>query len=355
MSSDGRFAAAPEEVDLPLFFLHVSDIHFAQVNPASLPHRTRQAWSRVPFLDRLLGHDPRTLARLDQFFEGVRGYGSWHLVQTGDVTGFGSVSEFQAGSRYFSSTLTPPYGDFWGLRLPDWKRRSVSGNHDRWPGNGWMFGTSNPWHGSPHFYTTPLVDRAIQAPSFPPIRFLGIDSEREVNPFGMRRLLAVGSFRDEVARLRRALDHRRAREIHILMMHHSRLAADCRTNGIERVSREMLDRLVGDYDIRVVLTGHVHAPRIEEIPVGDGAHRLLETRCGTTAQKLNRPVRTYLELSWMPDAAQRVARNARKSQSLLVHRLAAENGSLVWRSQAFRLSRHGFRPTGITGARVLWP
>jgi hypothetical protein len=176
------------------------------------------------------------------------------------------------------------------------------------------------------------------------LRLLFIDTDADVGPYSFNRLLGQGDFVSQLTRLREMLPHVEAAEIRVLVMHHSLMPPQPEGEAlpprkrIPRVleitpgSRRVLDRLLVELNIRVVLTGHLHVPRLSIISVSNGTERssILEARCGTTTQRDRYPDEIYSRVA--PD-------RQLPPNTLIVHKIIETNGSSIWRSEIFWLNR----------------
>jgi len=176
-------------------------------------------WAALPWFDGLLGHSYDSLAKLDKLFRRLLKEEDAKLIFTGDLTSMGHPDEFVLGESFLEGDLTPPYGNFIGLQCPDWRTRSVSGNHDHWPGS--------PVFGLPGdalykaFRFCPFMTPLIDLPTGHKLRFAGIDTDGDVNPMGLCRLLARGAFLGQLAELDKTMPPPEPSEIRALVLHHS--------------------------------------------------------------------------------------------------------------------------------------
>ena len=105
-------------------------------------------------------------------------------------------------------------------------------------------------------------------------------------------------------------------------------------------TRMVLDHFLVDYDIKVIMCGHRHVPRLTRYRASNGteAATVLEARCGTTTQRDEYPYELVRKMS----ADRRLPPN-----TLMLHRVIERNGSLLWRSEIFWRNRSG-RFVGIS-------
>ena len=125
-------------------FVHVSDLHFGDVDPKTFDAAAPNLWAKCHWFDGLLGHSARALMALDAFFHNLRDAEDAQLIVTGDLTTVGHQKHFGMAERYLGAYLAPPDGNYWGLGATDWKERAVSGNHDHWPGRATVWGAAGP-------------------------------------------------------------------------------------------------------------------------------------------------------------------------------------------------------------------
>src|SRR2546426_567955 len=105
-------------------FVHVSDLHFGDVDPPTFDAVAPNLWAKCHWFDGLLGHSGRALGSLDAFFnnlrENLREAEPVRLLVTGDVTTVGKEKQFEMADRYLSAYVAPPEGNYWGLAAADW-------------------------------------------------------------------------------------------------------------------------------------------------------------------------------------------------------------------------------------------
>lgn len=301
-------------------YIHVSDLHFA----GTMQRALYDPWARhVPILDGLVGHDPKALRYLHSTFQSLRRTEpQLDLIVTGDLTAQSIVAEFDLAETFLKSrTNTIP---FLGLGVPDWIKFSIPGNHDQWPG--YRFCIWGPCNARVRrmFPNDAFVIDSFELKPGLPLVFLGLNSDADVGPYSSDRILARGSFVTAIGKLRQLIDDRDPSEIRILLLHHSleydggKYASMGRTPLIiDDASRAELLQLLEDYDVRVVLTGHAHEPfHTGVLPniAGKAGVGVLESRCGTTSQRLRGSL-----------------------NSLFVHRIEGDNqtGSFEWRSSLY--------------------
>ncbi|MCX4151768.1 MULTISPECIES: metallophosphoesterase [Paraburkholderia] len=302
-------------------YIHISDLHFAGPTQRFFYDR----WARYfPVLDGLVGHDPNKLNYLENTYGRLKATEpDVDLVVTGDLTAQSLDSEFD-DAECFLETVTPA-PTFYGLGVAAWKDLAVPGNHDQWPGIPFTpIGTCNARVRAifPH---TASVTHSFTLANGVPVVFLELNGDADVGAASPERVLARGSFVSAIHRLRNLLDRRDDREVRILLLHHSIEFPGRsypfmteRPLSIDDPSRTEIEKLLSDYDIRVVLTGHAHEPFFVgplQGVAGRAGFGVMESRCGTTTQRLKK----------------------RGLNSLFVHRVErdASTHTFIWRSSLY--------------------
>ncbi len=98
-----------------------------------------------PIWDGLLGHSYLSLVRLEQLFAKLKHQENAELLLTGDLTAYGSQTQFDTAADYLGAILRPPRAlNPIGLRQNKWNSHSVPGNHDHWSGKPLIFGGPTP-------------------------------------------------------------------------------------------------------------------------------------------------------------------------------------------------------------------
>lgn len=335
----GVLARRESELNRLLTLVHVSDLHFGHVAFDSLDARARRIWALHPAFDGLLGHSGLGLRHLEEFFQSL-GAEEPRLVVTGDVTAYGHDAQFESASSFLGATLQQGAQVPVGLNEPSWLKRSVPGNHDHWPGRAWPIGKPTAMLGALYpKERLPLCDDSIHLPNGFRLRFLGVNSDSDVRPHGIRRLMARGAFRSGLEGISQSgdLGPVEEREIRVLLIHHS-LVWKHYVLGMAKSSRAALGQFLAAEGIKLVLTGHTHDPSLHphDIPDQGGTHRVWEARCGTTTQ------RTDVPYSWSKMAREK-RRPLSRMNSLLLHRFFGDRRKLEWRAEAWALTRRGFR------------
>lgn len=350
-------------------FVHISDIHFSDSNHDS---KALALYAAIPKLDGFLGHDYQSLTMLDEFFTDMVDNEEAELIVTGDITRVGGVFEFSMARTYLERELTPPQGNFTGLREPNWLTRAIPGNHDHYPGIPLLIG--GPTAGLAATFPNPKLPRMVTSDlgsDGHELTFLLVNTDADVPCLHPDRWFARGSFVSQIDELERQLDEReqrlgkkRDKEIRILCLHHSRAQRGPMLE-MDQSSRDRLSNFIPKYGIAILLSGHIHEPPLVRMETAVNTTDdtvfadYLEARCGTTTQR---------NLFHIPYYWRRILHTlhikklGHWSNTLLVHRISQENGAIIWESDLFMETPYGFQPAPLThrhcmvNPRVrLWP
>jgi hypothetical protein len=372
-------------------FIQISDLHFGDLGRrGEVVHAVgmKTLWTLCPFFKGLAGHEPRALIDLMDFVEEMRqGDPGIVLLVTGDLTSTGKASQVGRALQFIGAELPPPSARAVGLRTGTWldeamrggdrtgsRHQAIPGNHDHWPGRVfvsiramelaffWLLGRPQShmrqWRRHlPFIQQTRFPLRGTQVH----LRFLALNSDADVGGWGPQRVLARGSFHTQLQRLERELGPADPNEVRILLLHHSlayradhppykgptwlsRLWHKCfRPSAlgvleINAASRRLLRRLLGRLEVSVILTGHTHqvhvacdhvlSPKLRRI-------QFLEACCGTTTQL------TEVPRKW-PALFDGSEKRKLDPNTLLIHRLFAENQRIVWKTETWRRGDNGF-------------
>jgi hypothetical protein len=289
------------------------------------------------------------------------------LIVTGDLTSTGHVSQYDRASRFLSKRVAVAEREYFGLGTPDWRDWSVPGNHDYWPGKYFYFGAARR-----HMRIWAREFPAV-GPSIPlmggevRLRFMRLDTDSGVRTWGPSRFLARGNCTKQLRKLEERLSKiglPSPDEIRVLLLHHSLAYRDpstdllpCRVGRLaerflERClghssllgrlemnmgSRDMLRRLLAQFNIRVILTGHTHTPYIASRPAACRTPprliHVLEACCGTTTMVDQVPA------GW---PAHRDTRKLHPN-TLIIHRLEVDGARIVWHAETWwRDAEQGF-------------
>ncbi|WLB24472.1 metallophosphoesterase family protein [Bradyrhizobium japonicum] len=334
--------------------LHISDLHFGDKLGGyavdELSTELPMLISRFPHFEGWLGHHYKALSALHDFHRWFsRNHPHAPVLITGDLTANGATAQFALASAYLNAgTGERNFG--LDLGLMEWRRHTISGNHDKWPGSNRIVGRSTTGWSTTFAEPFPIVAPPIEIRRGFAVRLLYIDTDDEVSPFGIDRILARGKFTKQLLALRDQIPPVADDEIRVLIMHHSLMppppesvAADEATPAnpsrfapmeIVGETRRVLDHFLVDYGIKVVMCGHLHVPRLTVYRASNGteANLVLEARCGTTTQRDHYPyelVRTMSSKRKLPP------------NSLIVHKVVERGRSLIWKSDIFWRNRSG--------------
>lgn len=355
-------------------YLQISDLHFA----GPLQRSAVDPWWRyVPCLKGYVGHSQGALGYLTNAFKKLRkAEPDAELIITGDLTAWGTTSEFQQADGFLTTAGQRP--SFLGLNAPDRRTFAIPGNHDHWPGIPfWPLGTPNS-EVRRRFPNDWAVTPSTMLPNSVSVVFLSLNSDADVGGYSAERVWARGSFVSAVNGLDEELtNHRQERhEIRVLLLHHSveyegrrirrsstrRLPLGVSIGleylTIDNASRQRVADLLDKHGIRVVLTGHIHQPFfVGQLPKSSlyPKRDVMEARCGSTSQRLTAALGTGNEGGSNAPCYQ---------NSLIVHRLLEDAGRIYWQSEVhtvFRL-QGGFQPASnflddppSQGQILVWP
>lgn len=335
--------------------LHVSDLHVGDLPATRVPMALNAPTSRwlrnFPILEGQLGHHARALEGLHEFHEDLVKDGvPFDLVVSGDLTANGAVAQFDLAGAYLGAGPTP-FG-YW-LDHPDWVNLSVTGNHDNWPGSNRVVGrrTGGASNHLPGPWPREMVRRL---PGGRWIRYILLDTDAQVAPYGRNRVLGRGAFDQQLIQLEN-LPRIEPGEIRVVVMHHSILGPETAgphptvpapfkyapvPNGrirrleIDHPSARLIRQFIVDHTISVVLTGHMHEPQLSLLATTNGRHNgcFLEARCGTTTQRDRYPYR---------DARNMQQIRTLPPNTLVMHEIVEENGQFRWTAELYWLDRQG--------------
>lgn len=323
-------------------FVHISDIHFSDSNSED---EALLLYALFPKMDGFLGHSPKSLTMLDEFFADIVNAESAKLILTGDVTRVGGVLEFDLARSFLKAELLPPVAKYVGLRDVDSLRLAIPGNHDHYAGipvlvGGPTAGLAAMFPKMPEVVSSPLGSDGHQ------LTFFLINTDADVPSWHPKRWAAKGSFVSQLETLREQLRHspRDEKEIRVLCLHHSRAHRGVLLE-IDHDSRDALANFIVEHRVAVLLSGHIHEPPLVKIATavntdGDSAD-YLEARSGTTTQ-MNLFHKPYYWRSILQSL--HLKKRGHWSNTLLVHRISEEGGEIFWESELFLETPHGFRP-----------
>jgi hypothetical protein len=335
-------------------FVHISDLHVGDIDPRSGDAQVSAAagyiYQNFTYLDGLLGHHGRALKELEEFCaKFTEREGPFELLVTGDFTRCGAASEISTVKGFFTSRidLNPPSGNWVGLSLGAVPSASITGNHDQWGGS------NHPRGGGP------LAARALAPIDMPFVlkyplangrRLLlaGIDTDADISPRGVKRVLAIGSFQNQLVALEQKLPPSERGDIRVLMAHHS-MARTNLTLRMDAASKAALGAFLADHGFSIVLSGHTHEQLFSTMPVtasGGATTNIEELTCGSTTQHDQVPynwrsvVGKLPTRSWPPN-------------TLLVHRIMGLPGATTWETEAYVRVNGKFGSLGVFGERLI--
>jgi 3',5'-cyclic AMP phosphodiesterase CpdA len=328
-----------------LTLLHISDLHF-RVSSAD-DGQPPKWWRHFPATDGWWGHDVRALEHLEDFVIDLRDE-SPYVVLTGDVTACGKVEEFALAKQFISASI-PTTNRTAGLYLPDLLARSISGNHDQWPGSLRVVGKPTAGLGStmPKLPFTPMTIRLKNGKR---LTLIGIDSDADVFAGGLTRFLARGKFVSQLVALQKQIGPAAADEIRVMLIHHSPAYDATRSLAIADNSQAGLREFINQYGISVLLTGHIHrtVARVTTAMLDSDRWRVLEARCGTTTQTDQVPI------EWAAEGT--IDRRRFPRNTLLVHRLIETNSRIEWHTELYGRYVSGFsKPIPLMKPVTVWP
>ncbi len=336
-----------------LSIVQISDLHFGDsVRGGGAPDPALLRAS--PIFEGWLDHHFQGVRQLQQFFRGVcRRDPAAMMVVTGDLTSNGADPQFALAAGFLgASGAQSPFG--FGLGLPNWRERTIPGNHDQWPGSNRVVGQRRPGYGTCFPNPFPAVQPLIALANGVSIRFILMDSDSDVGSVSYDRFMGRGRFDSQMSALDGILPPIVEGEIRVMLIHHA--VADGRTPPqtgpvpfprraaagfgarleIDPISLSTLEKGLVRHSVRVVMTGHLHEPRLTEMTATDGVVRLpvLETRCGTTTQQDQFPPHMLAKL---PPG------RTLPPNSLVLHELMLRDDLLIWRASIhWRSAASGF-------------
>lgn len=281
-------------MDLLQQFVQISDLHFANVDPMTGKPRYPKAarfWPYAPFLSGYWGHSDPALAALERFWEDVREDDDQaRLIVTGDLTSIADGGQFDDVQQFLNHELRPTHATEVGLREPAWRYFGIPGNHDHWNG-----------HYCPFDGPTPALDRCFGHTSTWPNRvilrlrngwaidFLKLNTDIDIDARSPDRLFARGEFVTHLRGLEASLAARPPRpgEVRVMLLHHSldHAGAFLELNDHSRVE---LRRFLHRHDVKILLSGHTHQPKLSHTAVQHpdtlASLDVFESCCGTTTQ-----------------------------------------------------------------------
>lgn len=324
--------------------VQISDLHIGEIDPqsgnATLDKKYIRMASSFKVLDGLLGHHAAGLEALAKFVAEAKsevGDSLFRLIVTGDLSRCGSKQELDLAHSYLLGKIdmSPPLKSMLGLSLSPQELITIPGNHDHWGGN-WQPIGGRPSYYDPHDKTqeTPYQLR-IPLTATRDLVLVGINTDRNIWPWGIKRLLAVGSFKDELVDRKIALAGSQMTDIRVALAHHS-LSVRTRTLRMEKSSRLAFETYLDTNGFKAVLTGHTHVFQVPKQP-GKYGHSFEEIRCGSTTQHDRVPY------NWVTITGQPVEDRDWQQNTLLVHRIYQQPDLMTWETRAYgRFDDGGF-------------
>jgi predicted phosphodiesterase len=324
-------------------FLHISDLHIGEFEAITGDSKISPLAARVlnnlPIFDGLLGHHAAALRHLEDFSANLLAEEpDCMLIVSGDLSRYGDYRELRSARALIESSvdIAPPLREQVGLYFHS-AACLIPGNHDHWAGVATPIGAA-PSDYSAVFFDQPTPSEYVldlRDEEGMKLRFIRINSDADIQPNSLNRLLAKGHFTSELNVLSASLPARPDNEIRVLMIHHSRSHAG-RVLAMTRASKQALDEFLKSKGISVMLTGHTHAPvaRLHNIRGTSGVHEL---GAGSTTQfdvlpfKWKVRLRNPHQLGWHPN-------------TLMVHRIALKDGQPWWETETCQRFPNGFMP-----------
>jgi hypothetical protein len=337
-----------------LVVLHISDVHFSDRLAGD---DADQMSSKVPpflatfqHLDGLLGHHYKALSALHEFCCDLLDdeFSERLLILSGDVTASGAPAQFDLSDGFIGAASSHSAYKI-GLGWSTWPNWSIPGNHDQWPGNAWPVGKPSPGLRKYFAGSFPAIGQPIPLQNGSSVRFIFVDTDADVGPWSINRVLARGDFVSQLAALDQMLPPIQHNEFRVMVIHHS-IAASATQSGnnivdfprpdpghrrtLEITPRTLLvlEHALVDHDIKVVLCGHLHVARLTRMMASNGNERslILEARCGSTTQVDKYPYKVLQAMN----RSRKLAPN-----TLIVHEVVENEGLTVWRSQIYWRAR----------------
>lgn len=315
-------------------FLHISDLHIGEIDAetgdaANEPEVVRQ-FPLIPTLQGLLGHHYRAANSLCELFALLKAEENAKLIVTGDITRCGSLEEFNTAIELLEGGADFGWRGKHGLGSPDWRARSVPGNHDHWTGQPSLLGRGTTH--SEFFPSFPQIGVKIEVHNGVCLRFICLDSDADNDPMATNRALARGAFETQLVEAEQVLDTASKREIRVVVLHHSR-AHKGRVLSIRKETRALFDEFIWKHNIQVLLSGHLHTPLVDPIEIEAKGYRWrgFEARCGTSTARTTAPLKWNMRLKSEPNF-------------VLVHRISEDSGNLIWSTFPYLLGPTGFEP-----------
>lgn len=308
-------------------YLQISDLHFGDVDPATGNAKTSQAVRQLAMTYEVfqgsLGHQGQSLIELARYVRKLHTPGErLNLIVTGDYSRCGSDAELQLAYDYIYREIDVRkprkikaglwFGHHGGQML------GVPGNHDQWGG-----------HNSPFSYQVSKFAASRLSKAYPvvtpgptigkrDVRFLEIDSDADVLPGTLRRILARGHFLSQLTQLGALLGPagNPKNELRVLVLHHA-LHHVGKTLRISAPSAAALAAFMANYDVKILLSGHTH--RANTAIVGAGTREI----CSGSTTQIDAVPRGWTNLQGNTPTVNF------NLNSFVVHRLTPSVGGLI--------------------------
>lgn len=333
--------------------VQISDLHFGSTVAGSSSPGNRLL-TIAPWFEGWLDHHRIGIRELYRLLSSIEGSGTQPLlVVSGDVTANGAARQFALVDAFLGGGRQSPFG--FGLDRGNWVQGAVPGNHDHWPGSNTLVGPSTPGLGACFNQPFPIVHLPIPLAHGRSVRFIMVDSDADVGWASPDRVLGRGRFVSQLKRAKQELDDVPILmgETRVMVVHHAiaddRTPVDLgpvsfprrrggwpKTLEIDADSLRALEQLLVDHTIQIVMTGHLHVPRLTRMTASNDVVDLdiLESRCGTTTQQDTYSLAMLAKLRKRPGLP---------PNSLVVHELLLRDGRPVWRARIYwRSPARGF-------------
>jgi 3',5'-cyclic AMP phosphodiesterase CpdA len=333
----------PEQTLLTV--LHISDLHFSDKMSGGYDADVPRFLAHSAHFDGVLGHNYVALTALHAFCGDLfKEDPKYQMIISGDLTANGRVLQFDIANSYLG-THWPQSAFNMALGCAGWSDWSVPGNHDHWPGNNRVLGS--PTRGLSKYFKRPFMRilPKLTLRNGTTLQFLRVNTDADVGPFSLDRLLGRGKFATELIKLDKDLARAPDNEARVLILHHSMMPstpegpAGASRNWlpplvIEPKMRRVLEHFLVEFDIKVLLCGHLHTPRLSHFNASNDVEQssVLEARCGTTTQLDKYPY----------DVLQKIGSGRRlQPNTLIVHKIVERGSEVYWKSQVYWLAKSG--------------
>lgn len=325
-------------------FVHISDIHIGQIDPATGDAMNaplaETIYRNMPWFDGLLGHQGRSLQDLDDFVDRLKAHESLRLIVSGDLSRFGASDELKDAQAYIENDIDlsagQNLGNHFGLRMGK-QVLTIPGNHDQWGGAEHPF---SPWlsqFGGVFGDPLPRIE-PVPLGQGREIAFICIDSDADVAPNTLNRWRAIGDFQSQLRAAQKLLTRNKpAGQFRVLLIHHSwfQRRSILRMSG---ASKSALEQFLVQNEVSAMLCGHSHQPLLNAFTAKGplGRSDVYELRSGSTAQHDAVPYHWKTALNTWP------VRNW-DPNSLIVHRVYDDDDAVRWHAELHARAPGGFK------------